>query len=398
MKKTLQFASQQLQRPLRLLEVIGNASHGGMENYIKSFLAQLPPGQFKVTAICPYESPFTEALRTLHCEAVYITPITDDPLWRSIQLTSEIAQLHQADVLHAHMPKAHLLAGLAACLTNRPVVAQIHGMEITAFEWSIARAVQSTLITNCQQAYAQALSLGAGSDQVTHIANGVDTELFQFTKEKRNDFRQKLGIAEDVPLIGFVGRLEKEKGADLFLLLAAQVHQHLSAAHFVMAGAGGLQEELVSQCRAIGMQDCFHFAGWQQDTAAIYPALDVLVQTTRSDGTSLVVLEAMACRVPVAALAVGGIPELVESGNTGVLAAPEDWEGLSRLLIHILENSGKLQQMGEAGRQRVLTHFNLSSQAARTVAVMQQAVLKMPAGQGRDADRDQLARQSATGI
>lgn len=145
---------------VRILEVIGNASKGGMENYIKNFLAHLPATRFRVTCICPYESLFTAALRQLKVEGVYITPIADDPPWRSIQLTMEVARLHQIDVLHAHMPKAHILAGLAGCLIQKPVVATIHGMDITSHELGVARAVGSTLITNCQQAYAEALAMG----------------------------------------------------------------------------------------------------------------------------------------------------------------------------------------------------------------------------------------------
>ena len=78
---------------IHLLEIIGNASIGGMENYLKDFLAHLPPEQFTVTCICPYESSFTASLRKLGVEEVYITPIADDPSWRSIQLTVEISKV-----------------------------------------------------------------------------------------------------------------------------------------------------------------------------------------------------------------------------------------------------------------------------------------------------------------
>src|SRR3954452_10786294 len=123
-------------RPLHLLEVIGNASVGGMERYIINFVSQLPADDFQVICICPYESSFTTSLRNLGIE-VYIAPISDDPAWRSIQLTVEVARLHEIDVLHAHMPKAHVLAGLAGHLIHRPVVATIHGMNITSHELGI---------------------------------------------------------------------------------------------------------------------------------------------------------------------------------------------------------------------------------------------------------------------
>lgn len=370
--KTTSPAPASAQRPLRVLQVIGNASQGGMETYIRNFIARLPSEKFKVTCICPYESAFTTDLRVLGVEAVYVTPIADDPLWRSIQMTAEIIRLHQIDVLHSHMPKAHLLAGISGNLTRKPVVAQVHGMEVTAFEWSISRQTGSTMITNCQQAYAQALGLGALPDRLVHIPNGVDTSLFSSGKDS-TAFRELMGIPTAAPLIGFVGRLEHEKGADLFLLIADQLHKNFPEAHFVMAGTGAMHNELLMRSKQLGLDGNLHFAGWCNDTTAIYPALDVMVQTTRSDGTSLVVLEAMASSCPVAALAVGGVPELVESGTTGVLAAPEDWHGLANLIGFMLGDRLKLREMGLAARQRVEKLFELRENVRRTAAVLQHA-------------------------
>src|SRR6478672_9203677 len=89
--------------PVNVLEVIGNASFGGMEKYIMNFITHLPQDGFNVTCICPYESAFTNSLRDLGLK-VYVTPITDDPTWRSVQLGVEVNRLHKIDILHAHMP------------------------------------------------------------------------------------------------------------------------------------------------------------------------------------------------------------------------------------------------------------------------------------------------------
>lgn len=163
---------------IHILEIIGNASVGGMENYLKNFLSFLPADQFKVTCICPNESTFTKALWQTGVDNVFVTPIEDDPAWRSIQLAMEVCRLYQIDLLHAHMPKAHVLAGLAGRLVHKPVVATVHGMHITAQELGITRAVNSHLITNCQEAYMQALALGVPVNRVNLVRNGVDTKAF----------------------------------------------------------------------------------------------------------------------------------------------------------------------------------------------------------------------------
>src|ERR671926_528978 len=97
-------------RTIHVLEVIGNAIVGGMENYVRNLISHLPREQFRVTCLCPFESPFTRTLRQSGC-TVFITPINDDPSWRSIQLAVEIIRHQRVDLIHAHMPKAHVLAG-----------------------------------------------------------------------------------------------------------------------------------------------------------------------------------------------------------------------------------------------------------------------------------------------
>ena len=365
---------------VRILEVIGNAGKGGMENYIKNFLASLPPNRFKVTCICPYESAFTASLRQLKAEGVYITPIADDPPWRSIQLVMEIARLHQIDVLHAHMPKAHVLAGLAGCLVRKPVVATVHGMDVTSHELGIARAVGSTLITNCQEAYTQALAMGIPAGRLMLIQNGVDTTVFTPNPHDR-EFRSATGVPDGAPLVGFVGRLVSEKGPDLFLRAAEYVHHIRPDVHFVIVGHGAMHQQLSDMCTHMQLEQQVHFAGWWMDTPGIYPSLDLLVHSSRSDGTSLVVLEAMACGCPVAALAVGGVPEIIESGTTGVLASAGDWESLGNLIVQLLEQPERLRTMGMAARARIEQQFDLRTNVQRTSEVLRHMAFRHLNGQ-----------------
>jgi glycosyltransferase involved in cell wall biosynthesis len=355
--------------PVRILEVIGNASMGGMENYIKNFIANLPDDEFRVTCICPYESPFTDSLRQLGVEEVFITPIADDPEWRSIQLTAEVARLHKIDVLHAHMPKAHVLAGLAGCLIHKPVVATVHGMNVTSHELGVTRAVSSHLITNCQEAYTQALAMGVPAERVGLVRNGVDLDIFT-PGGSGVVFRKAIDVPDHAILVGFVGRLEPEKGPDLFLRAAEYIHQELPDVHFVIVGEGGMNGRLNEMCSHMRLEDYVHFVGWWRDTPAIYPALDLLAHTSRSDGTSLVLLEAMACGCPTVGLAVGGVREIIENECTGLLAGAGDWEGAGIRIIQLLQQPERLKNMGTAARARIEKYFNVATNTHRTAEIL----------------------------
>jgi len=354
---------------INVLEVIGSSGLGGMENYLKNFITSLSCNQFNVTCIVPNESPFTETLRELGVEDIYITPIEDDPLWRSIQLTSEVARLHNIDVLHAHMPKAHVLAGIAGSLIQKPVVATIHGMNVTSHELGITRAVGSHLITNCQESYTQALAMGVPSARVDLIRNGVDTKVFT-PAGSHNHFRKSINVSDTTPLIGFVGRLEYEKGPDLFLRMAEYVHRAHPEVHFVMVGDGFMRTRLEEMCEQMRLEEFVHFTNWSSDTSDIYPSIDLLAHTSRSDGTSLVLLEAMACGCPTVGLAVGGVREIIENENTGFIAGPGDWEGIGIRVIQLLEHPERLERMRVCARARVEQHFNVGINNSKAAEIL----------------------------
>lgn len=367
------------EHPVHILEVIGNASFGGMERYITNFLTHLPVNDFKITCICPYESAYTTSLRDLGFN-VYITPITDDPIWRSIQFTVEIAHLHKIDLFHAHMPKAHTLAALAGCLIHKPVVSTVHGMHLSSYEFGVSRLSGSHLITNCHEAYGQALGLGLPAEKVSIIHNGVDVQLFKPGKSE-NKLRKMIGMSEDVPLIGFVGRLAYEKGPDLFLRIAQQIHYSKPKIHFAVVGQGDMKDELKQMCVLLGLENHVHFIGWQNSMADIYTGFDLLVYTSRSDGTSLVLLEAMASGCPVVALDVGGVREVVENDNTGVLAPPNDWEDAQFKALQLLANPDRLGSMGIAGRYCVEKKFDLNVKTQLTADLLRQIAFRGINGQ-----------------
>jgi glycosyltransferase involved in cell wall biosynthesis len=353
---------------VHLLEVIGNASMGGMENYIKNFLQHLPPNQFKVTCICPNESQFTNLLREAGVEDVYITPIADDPAWRSIQLTVEVARLHQIDILHAHMPKAHVLAGLAGCLIDKPVAATIHGMNVTSHELGITRLVGSHLITNCQEAYTQGLAMGVPANRVHRVPNGVDPTVFTPDRTCAELFNA-INVPKGTPLIGFVGRLEHEKGPDLFLRAAEHIHYTRPDVHFVIVGNGSIRKQLDDLCKHFQLEQNVHFVGWM-DPTEVYPALDLLVHTSRSDGTSLVLLEAMASECPTVGLAIGGVREIIENESTGVLVGAGDWEGIGIKVLELLDQPKKMKNMGVAARTRVQHFFDVRKNTLKIAEVL----------------------------
>jgi glycosyltransferase involved in cell wall biosynthesis len=354
---------------LHVLEIMANAITGGMENYVRRLIRLLPDDQFQVTCLCPYESAVTAQLRSLGCE-VHVTRMDDDPPWRSIQTTVEIIRAGHVDLIHANMPKAHVLAGLAGALTRTPAVATVHGMTITTHELGITRTTGTNLITVCQEAYMQALAMGVPEERVTLIHNGVDLRVFR-PGVSPAAFQQTLDLPEGAPVVGFVGRLEWEKGPDQFVLMAEFVHREWPTAHFVMVGTGSMRDDLAARIKDMGAESYIHLAGFWPEPAEVYPVFDVVAQVSRIEGTPLTLLEAMASGRPVAAIAVGGVLEVVENGTTGLITGPGDWQGVGERVIDLLNHPEQRKQMGEAARKRAEKMFNLRETVRQTAELFE---------------------------
>ena len=356
---------------VQVLEVMGNAIVGGMENTVLRLIERLPPERFATTVMAPFASPCTERLGAMGVEVV-IAPMPQDMVWSSVQLATSLIAARRIDVLHAHLGNAHVLAGLAARLTGRQVLGTVHARQVTPLELEAHRAFGTHLHVVCQHSYLHALGMGAAPSQLHCVPNGVDTALFQPAAGPcGSGLRASLGLAADVPLFGFVGRLSHEKGPELFVRCAQRVHDLQPAAHGVLVGEGPLRGELQARIDRLGLGGCVHLAGLHGDMPALYPQLDVLVSSSLSEAMPLAVMEAMACGLPVVATQVGGVPDLVVEGATGLLVAPADVEGLAQQVAALLADPARRHAMGRQSRQRMVEHFSLAASAGATAALLQ---------------------------
>ncbi|MGI9148876.1 MAG: glycosyltransferase family 4 protein [Chloroflexota bacterium] len=356
-------------RRLHVLEVVAIARVGGMERYVRNLIAGLPEHRFRASCLAPYESMYTDELRALGCP-VWITAMRDDPYWHAIQWATGLIRAQQVGVVHAHLPSAHALAALAGRLAGIPIVATVHGMEVAALDLAIAQTAGTHLVTVCQRAYGHALALGVPAGQVSHIPNGVDTDVFT-QNGSRAELRTSLGVPAEVPLVGWVGRLRPEKAPQAFLRVAEAVRRSRPDARFVLVGDGPLAAALEHEIQERGLAGCVQLAGVRADMARVYPAFDLLVQTSESEGMPLVILEAMACGRPVVAMDVGGVPEVVQVDTTGLLAAPGDVAWLVKCVLELLASPERALAMGTAGRRRVERHFDLRLSIGRTAALFE---------------------------
>ena len=371
-----------------VLEVLGNAIVGGMENYVRNLAANLPSNEFRVSLLCPYESPYTALLRS-EGRDVYIAPLRDDPPWKTIELICTLVRETGVDLLHAHLMNAHTVAAMAGRLSGTPTVATVHGMSLHPQEISVARTTGSHTIVVCREAWSQALAVGLPPELVSLVPNGVDLAVYHPMSADPLDFRQTINVGPADILVGFVGRLAWEKGPDKFIKAAEFILQRRPDVHFAMVGTGSMEKDLTATVRRAGLEPRIHMVGLACEPHRIYPALDLLLHTSRADAMPLTILEAMASGVPVVAIGVGGVPEIVTTGETGILIGttewpgivseyPGDWEGVALAAISLLSNPVKLKSMAGASVRRAQASFDIRQSATLTGHIFRQLLGSRP--------------------
>ncbi|WP_037336242.1 glycosyltransferase [Salinisphaera hydrothermalis] len=197
--------------------------------------------------------------------------------------------------------------------------------------------------------------------KIALIRNGIDTE--RFAPGPAVAVPGLPTCAEGTRVIGTVGRLDPVKGFDHLLEAMASLvaRKQLPPLHLVIIGGGPEYSRLARRVDELGLTPYVTLTGQRDDADAWFKHFDVYVCSSIAEGIALTVLEAMASALPVVATAVGGNPELVADGETGLLVPARRPEALADALARVVADPERARTMGEAGRRRVQAHFSVGS-------------------------------------
>lgn len=172
---------------------------------------------------------------------------------------------------------------------------------------------------------------------------------------------EELGIPGDRSIVGIVGRLDPVKGHTFFLDAAKQVLEKTRQAQFVILGAGDLHDDLVEKSKQLGIDQHVSFLGHRRNIEEIVSLFDVYVSSSLEEGLGIANIEAMALRRPIVATRVGGVPELIDDGVSGILVPPKDPDSIARSILDILGDDELAVKLGENAARQYKERFELSA-------------------------------------
>lgn len=348
------------ERP-RVLIVITLAEVGGAQSHVAALLPAITR-EFQVTVAAHGPGPLREVARATGARFVALHHVRralhpGQDLLGILEVVRLVRRL-RPDIVHAHSSKAGVIGRLGATLARAPVrIFTAHGWAFAAHQgwsarlylWADRIAALFTSRVICVSESERDAGLSAGTcprTRTTVIHNAVDVE--------SSPRATLIGVP---PRIIAVGRFKAPK--EPLTLVRALAELAPGSFRATIVGDGPDRPEVAAAVRHAGLEGSVELVGERHDVPALLADADVFVLASRSEGLPMSVLEAMAVGLPVVASAVGGVPEAVVDGETGLLVPHSDPSALARALRQLLEEPDLLRRFGTAGRERARMTFAL---------------------------------------
>lgn len=379
-----------MKRDVRIMHVITRFIWGGAQEVVILLVRRLMdagyhvvlvhgPGDERVLKMLPKDHPNLEFFLIPEFRR-RILPIHDAitlfKMWRYLKQ-------HPVDLIHTHTSKAGFLGRWAAHFAGVPMIVHhprgslyhetyypLFFLKMLAFVERQAARFTDKFITLAESEKKDNVRFGiAPAEKFITIYSGVEVKRFVDIRIDVAKKKKQLLIPENRPVVGYVARMAPEKGHMLCLKAFSKVLREIPEAVLVLVGGGPLEKKVRSKVKGHGLEDKVVMTGLRWDIPEIVQTFDCSLQTSLWDGLPRAMIEVMLGEKPMVATAVGGIPEIIEDGKTGILAPERDADALARGVVKILRNPEWGRELGRNARWRLEKMINVDDSAKKIMAV-----------------------------
>lgn len=368
---------------MRILYGITKSNFGGAQRYVYDLALEAQKQGHKVGLVVGGQGVLIDRLKE---HGVEIFPI--EGLGRDVALVADIQAgfficeaiaKFKPDVFHINSSKMGGIGAVAGRIMQVPhIIFTGHGwafnevwrpswqrVVIKFFVWLSVMLNHKTICVS-EKTKRDIAGMPFTKNKLVVIHNAIQP----FDLRAREDARQKLvpGISAETLLVGSTGELHKVKGLDVLLHSWKEVKKSRNA-KLVLMGIGDQEENLKHLAEDLGISDSIIFTGFVENARHLLPALDIFVMPSRSENLPYGILEAGVAGLPVVATAVGGIPEIIDSGKNGILVFRDDTESLTSALDKLADDARLRENLGENLKNTVRTKFALKEMVSKTLEV-----------------------------
>ena len=346
---------------INILHVTPGLALGGAERMMLAMLKGLDKQKYNIKLCCWCGScKLQKDIEEAGIEVIDLKQ-EDGNILKVVSKMRKVIKEHHIEFLHTHLFDADLCGFLAGKTTGVPIIVssvpsftflckkkhQIRYKILSLFFdrfITISEAIGKFMVKNCK----------INPKKVTAVHSGfLDEFNCQIDKASVADMRKKYALTENDLVIGIVARLDSRKGYFYLLDAVAKIIKDYPEVKLICAGGGDLQPELGAYSRKLGIDKRVIFTGTVEDIPSFLGLLDIFTLPSLDEGLGIVILEAMNSGLAVVASNVGGIPEMVDNDETGLLVEPANSDDLARGLITLIKDKDLRVKMGELAKERV---------------------------------------------
>jgi glycosyltransferase involved in cell wall biosynthesis len=357
---------------LRVLHAIQNLNYGGMERLFADIVRLLDSTRFEShVLIMDYLGRFGEGLdryATIH----HSVPLGRWSMLHPGPLTTQIRAI-APDIVHTHAGVWYKVSLAARRAGTSRIVHTEHGRRMPdpwldrKIGWLASRRTDVTVAVSETLGQHLRRCVVAHPDRVAVVPNGVDTELY-VPRPESGKLREELGLPPGCAVLGSIGRLEHIKGYDIMIEAFARLRGTWNGEHppvLVIAGEGAERPRLEAMLRERNLAHAVHILGWRDDTANLHAGFTLFTMTSRSEGTSVSLLEAMSAGLVPLVTRVGGNAAVLGPDLQHRLVASMDPDAVVRGWKDALANPERLRLESELARARIVGSFSLAAMVER---------------------------------
>ena len=373
---------------VRVVEVMATGTNGGAQEHVFSLASRLNPARYDVRVISLSHGSSVRRLQKAGIEASVIDE-PDDRL--AVLALAEELGAFEPEVVHNHMFRAEVVGTKAALHLGekgcrRPaVISTVHSSRVRCLEdretLRQLTPLMDRLIVVSKAIEQKIADEGRRGAPISLVYNGVDLQRYNH-QQPCCTLHEDYHIDAEAPIVGVVARLEAEKGHRTLLAAWPLVLAAVPNAWLLVVGEGSEQDSLEAQADILGISGRVVFTGRREDVPAVTAALDVSVLPSYREAQGLSVLEAMALSRPVVASAVGGIPEMIEDGISGLLVPPHDCEALATAIVRLLTDHPLADTIARRGHDLVHERFCVELMVKAVSDLYDEAALRIRQSEG----------------
>jgi glycosyltransferase involved in cell wall biosynthesis len=358
---------------LSVVHVVAPAPFGGLEYVVQALAAGQLAAGYSVSVIALTDEYAVPLLAQLEAARVSVRRLMCGRHY--LRERRELVRMLRAtppSIVHSHGYRPDVQGGAAARLVGAATVSTVHGFTGGNFKNRVYEGLQrralrrfSAVVAVSQPLVDQLVAAGIARDRLHLVPNAYRLERDFLSREAG---RAELGLTVEPGgfVIGWVGRLSREKGPDVLVEALARLEDR--RARVVFIGDGPDRAALQSRASALGVADRIHWLGIVPQAARCFAAFDCYVLSSRTEGTPIVLLEAMAARVAVVAAAVGGVPDVISAGE-GLLVRPDDAGALASALERVIADPAAAAARGARAENRLRSERGMAAWLAAYDAV-----------------------------